>query len=393
MLGMTGFRLIQAPTFIPAYIEAMSGSVLAVGLARGAQSLGQSLSPIISATLIEHRRKVLPLGFLVGGAMRLQVLGISLAGFFLGAGWNLLAVCTFLALFGVFMGMQGVIFNFLMGKVIPMERRGVLSGLRNALAGVTAASVAWLGGRYFVDTNALGNGYATTFLVAFGLTSLGLTMLLFTREPESPRVLERSNVRARIGDMLPLLRSDRNFSAYFQARALASMARMGIPFYFLYAKQDLPISGAQLGLLTAGFVLGQTVLNLFWGLMADRTGFRRVFQLAMLVWLGSALLLLQAESFGTLLVVFTALGAGTGGWMMAAQTLVLEFGKREDLPLRIAIANSGSEFMAAIGAVLGGLIVVSYSFEPVFWLAIGFKLAAIAVMALRVEEPRGLKRA
>ena len=77
LLGQTGFRLINAPTFIPAYLHLLSGSDVAVGIARGLQSLGMFLSPILGATLIEHRRRVLPVGFVVGGLMRLQVLEVG----------------------------------------------------------------------------------------------------------------------------------------------------------------------------------------------------------------------------------------------------------------------------------------------------------------------------
>ena len=43
LFGQTGFRLLNAPTFIPAYVFLLSGSEMFVGLARSAQALGQSL--------------------------------------------------------------------------------------------------------------------------------------------------------------------------------------------------------------------------------------------------------------------------------------------------------------------------------------------------------------
>ncbi|MEN8160051.1 MAG: MFS transporter, partial [Myxococcota bacterium] len=178
LLGQTGFRLINAPTFVPAYIHLLSGSDVAVGVARALQSLGMALSPILGATLIEHRRRVLPVGFVVGALMRVQVLGIALAAFLLPPPAALVAVWIGLGLFGVFLGMQGVVFSFLLSKVIPVEARGRLLGLRNALAGLTAAGVAMLGG-YWVEREAFGNGFGTTFGAAFLLTSAGLACLLF----------------------------------------------------------------------------------------------------------------------------------------------------------------------------------------------------------------------
>ena len=388
LLGQTGFRLINAPTFVPAYFHLLSGSDLVVGLARALQSFGMFLSPILGATAIEHRRRVLPVGFAVGAGMRVQILGLALAGLLLAGPWALRSSLLFLALFGFFLGMQGVIFNFLVSKVIPLERRGVLLGLRNALAGVTAASVAVVGGR-LVESDALGNGYAATFLLAFGLTALGLCMLLFVREPATPRVREPARVSDRLRDLPALLRSDPDFTRYFLARALATMGRMAVPFYVLYAASRTQLSGSELGELTGAFVLAQSAGNLLWGAIADRRGFRLVFLGALALWIGAALVLMGTTQHAALLGVFAGLGAGLGGFMMSAQNLVLEFGSRHNLPLRIAVANSSSELVGALGPVLGGVLAVAFSYVAVFWTAIGFQAAAFGLVLVAVREPRG----
>jgi MFS family permease len=389
LLGQTGFRLLNAPTFMPAYLFALSGSDLAVGLARGLQSFGMFLSPILGATSIEHRRRVLPVGFVVGGAMRVQVLLIALAGFFLPDAWNLRAVLLCLGLFGFFMGMQGVIFTFLLSKVIPVERRGRLLGLRNALAGITAAAVAWLGGRFLVEPDAFGNGYAATFGVAFVLTSLGLVILAFVREPEPPGTRAAARVADRLRELPALLRSDRGFTWYFVARALATMGQMSAPFYVLYAGQRIEIGGAELGDLSLAFLLAMTTTNLAWGWLADRSGFRLPFLLSVGLWVASALALLYGPAgFASTACAFVGLGAGQGGFMMASQNLVLEFGSREELPMRIAVANSAAELVGAIGPVLGGALATAVSYAAVFQTAIAFQLAALVVVVLYLREPR-----
>ncbi|MFI5317101.1 MAG: MFS transporter [Myxococcota bacterium] len=389
LFGQTGFRLVTAPTFIPEYVHTISGgSAIWVGVARACQSLGQCLSPLLSATVIEHRRRVLPVALRIGNLVRLQVLGMALAGFFLGSGQNLAAVCVFLALFGFFMGMQGVTFNFLMAKVIPVDVRGRLSGLRNALAGITSSAVGYASGAYFVQHNTLGNGYATTFLVAFLLTEVGLLMMMFIREPESPGVRERTGVTSRLRDLPPLVRADPNFGVFLLACVLGSLGRIAMPYYVLYAGARLHIGGVELGELTAAFLLSSTVLNLFWGSVADRMGFRAVFLGALGLWIAGTLALFETETFLGLVCVFAAIGCGSGGFMMGQQNLVLEFGRREDLPLRIGAANSTTEAMGVIAPLAGGLIATWYSFPAVFACAIAFKLAAALLVQLRLLEPR-----
>jgi MFS family permease len=388
LLGQTGFRLLNAPTFIPTYFELLSGSPFYAGLARALQSFGMFLSPILGATLIEHRRRVLPVGFAVGSGMRVQVLGLGLAGLLLTGSWSLAASLVFLGLFGFFLGMQGVIFNFLVSKVIPVERRGFLLGLRNALAGITATSVGVVGG-LLVERDALGNGYAATFLLAFCLTACGLCMLLFVREPESPIVRKPSKVGERLRDLPALLRADPDFTRYFVARAMATMGRMSVPFYILYAGTRIEVGGTELGWLTGAFVASQSFFNLGWGLLADRRGFRLVFVASVALWIATALVLMNAGSFGMLVAVFAGLGAGLGGFQLSAQNLVLEFGSRRNLPMRIAVANSASELVGAVGPLLGGLLAVTVSYASVFWTAIAFQLAALFIVLRYVSEPRG----
>ena len=388
LFGQTGFRLVHAPTFLPAYIFLLSGSELLVGVALAAQHFGAALSSIVGANLIEHRRRVLPIGFTIGMLMRLQVLGLALSGLLLPPDIAFIAVCIFLGLFGFFMGMQGVIFNFLMSKVIPVARRGKLTGLRNFLAGITASAVAYLGGRHFIETNALGNGYSATFLMAFVLTSFGLLMLLMVREPQPPTVRHRTKLFQRFRQLPGLLRSDPAYTWFFTARALTALGMIAVPFYVIYAGQHVGLSGTNIGLLTIAFMLSGTTTNLAWGALADHKGNRLVFILSIVIWIMATLSLLVADTLPMFLVIFACLGAGLGGFQISSQNLVLEFGLRHDLPMRIAISNAATSLMMAIGPLLGGVLVTMYSYATVFWTAIAFQLAALVLVILRVEEPR-----
>lgn len=388
LLGQTGMRLVNAPTFIPFYVSNLAGFDGAAGIARSLQYFGMFLSPILGATIIEHRRRVLPVGFVVGVLMRLQLLGIALAGLFLPAPWPLYSAWALLGLFGFLLGIQGVVFNFLVSKVIPVERRGVLMGLRNALSGLTAAGVALYAGGVLIERNVLGNGYATTFLLAFGLTSVGLAMLAFVREPASQGVREAVRVRKRLGQLPALLRSDRSFTRYFLARATATIGRMAAPFYILYVRDTVGLDGGRLGLLTGAFILAQSLGPFFGGLVADRRGFRFVFLIALSTWMAAVVMLMNTTTETGLVAVFAALGAGIGGFQMSSQNLVLEFGSSRNLPMRIAVANSASELVAAVGSLCGALLTLVVSFSALFWTALVFQAAALVVVLFFVDEPR-----
>jgi MFS family permease len=389
MLGQTGFRLINAPTFLPAYIMLLSGgSEMMVGLALSVQAMGMMLTPLLGANLIEHRKRVLPVGFLIGALMRLSVLFIALSGLLLSGTSVLIAILLSLTLLGLFQGMQGVVFNFLMSKVIPVTKRGRLTGLRNFLAGITSAAVAWLGGHYLLGEVPTVEGYSYTFLLAFILTSVGLLILLFVREPEPPTVKVKLGLLQRLGEVPQLLREDPAFTRYFLARSLATMGRMAMPFYILFAGQSIGLSGQNLGIITFAFTIAGTVSNLAWGSMADKHGFRGTFLLSIALWVVSTLVLLFASSQWLIVLVFVGIGAAVQGFQNSSINLTLEFGDRDNLPMRIAIANTASELAGTVGPLLGGVLAALLGYEAVFVASILFLMIGGVVVRIYVPEPR-----
>ena len=388
LLGQTGFRLVTAPTFVPAYIYLLSGSEFMVGFARAAQWFGNALSSTFGATLVEHRKRVLPMGLLIGWGMRLGVLGLALSGYFMPTKWALIFACIFLMMFGLFNGIQAVIFNTLMAKVIPLRLRGRLTGFRNFAAGLTAAGVAYVGGKYFVEANALGNGYATTFLVAFVLTATGPSMLMLVREPEPPEVRPRTNYWHRLRQIPSLLRGDRELARFYIATAAASLGTLAVPFYILYTGEAIGLAGTNLGVLSIAFLLAQTGTNLLWGSIADKFGNRLVFLCAIGLWAFSTLMLLEAHTLVTLAVGFAGLGSGQGGFQNSTQNIILEFGTREDLPMRIAMMNTGIALMNAVGPLCGGLIAHSLGFTAVFSISAVMLAISFGTVLFTVKEPR-----
>ncbi|MBX3708122.1 MAG: MFS transporter [Pseudomonadales bacterium] len=388
MLGQTGFRLVNAPTFLPAYILLLSGSDIAVGVALALQALGMTLTPFFGANMIEHRKRVLPIGLSTGAAMRISILGMAVTGLVLDPPWALWAMFVWLTLFGLSQGMQGVIFNFLMSKVIPVSKRGRLTGLRNFLAGIISAGVALAGGHLFLGENPDAAGYSWTFMLAFVLTMTGLAALSFTREPEPPSVRPPRRLTDGLAGIPALLRDDPAFTRYFVARALATMGRMALPFYVLYAGMTMTLTGASLGLLTMAFTLAGTFSNLLWGLLGDRYGFRLVYLASIALWVAATLLLLVSDGLAFTTLVFVGIGAAVQGFQNASMNLTLEFGHRDDLPMRLAIANTAAELAGTIGPLAGGIIAHAYGYPSLFLVSVAFLVAGGLMVALRVPEPR-----
>ena len=389
MLGQTGFRFINAPTFIPAYLLMLSGgSNLVVGVALAMQGLGQMLTPLVGANLISHRSRVLPIGFVTGSLMRGCVLLMGLSGFFLGQDYLLVAMIVLLMLFGLLEGLQGVIFNYLMSKVIPVKKRGRLTGFRNFLAGTTAAAVAYIGGTYLIGGESSVEGYSWTLILAFVLTAIGLLMLLGVREPEPPEMKEQLSLRQQLREVPQMLKAEKSFRRFIVARTIATTGKMAMPFYILFAGQSIGLSGATLGVVMFAFTMSDAISNLMWGVIADRHGFRLVLLVTGVLWIISTIMLLTGTSLTLTILVFIGIGAAVQGFENASRTIVLEFGDRQNLPVRIALANSVSQVAGSVGPLAGGALATVLGYEWVFAASIVFLATGASLILFRVPEPR-----
>ena len=417
MLGMTGFRLVNAPTFVPAYLFILAQHSMGVlpaflrgiaspnaivGLGLSLQQVGQVVSPIIGAAQIEHRKRILPVSILMGTMMRVQVLGMAVAGWLLAGAPLLVAMMVFLLLLGLFQGAQRVAFQLVLGKVIPFSRRGRLQAWRNFTGGIIAAALTYAAGRYiigggaisipakFLGFNVFQNGYSTTFFVAFVLTSLGLTAFqLLIREPDPPKVRPKMAVRERLRGLPALLRSDRGFAFFLLAQTCAVAGRIAAPFYILFAGATLhSLSGATLGIFGLANLGADTASNLLWGYLGDKSGFRSSFLIALVFWIGGTALLVVSHSMPMFFIAFACLGAANSGYQMSSQTMVLEFGLREDMAMRLAFSSTAEGVMSSLGPLAGGLLAAVAGYLMVFYASIGFEVVALVIVILWVEEPR-----
>lgn len=389
MLGMTGFRLVNAPTFVPAYLHLLSGSDVVVGFGLALQQFGGALSSILGAAHIEHRKHVLPVAMMLGTLMRVQILGMAIVGWLLSGRSLLIALIFFLFMLGFFSGPQNVTFQFLLAKVIPIRWRGRLQGLRNMMGGLIAALLSYFAGHYLIGENVWGNGYSATFLVAFVLTSLGLAALGFLmREPDLPTLRPPMRMRDRLRQFPALLKADNGFRYFMIARTFAIAGRVAAPFYIIYVSHSISLSGYNLGLLTFSYLIADTVTNVAWGYLADFSGFRSSFIGALILWIGATVLLMHAGTLPVFFAAFFGLGAANSGYQMSAQNIVFEFGHRDDMAMRLALSNTAESVMSSLGPAAGGLIAASLGYSAVFSASVFLLAVALVVTLARVREPR-----
>ena len=264
LFGQTGFRLVNAPTFLPDYLSLLAGSNSAVGIARALQSLGLFLSPILSAAIIEGHARVKRFTVLFGIIQRIQILLLALTALLVPPQYAILVIWLVIGIWGFANGMQRVAFNVLMAKTIPPARRGRLVGLRNTASGFTILIVS-LGGGVLVQQYGFPEGYGLTFLLGFALACLGLLAIVALRETPHTETLEKLSLASRVGRVGQMLRNETNFRRFIWGRLLGTAARGAVPFYIILVREELGLSGERLAALTIVFVTAQSLSTLAWG--------------------------------------------------------------------------------------------------------------------------------
>lgn len=171
-----------------------------------------------------------------------------------------------------------------------------------------------------------------------------------------------------------------NLDSAVLATALPAMAR------------DLNEDPARLGAAITSYLVALTVFIPFSAWIADRFGAKRVFMLAILVFVASSVLCGRAQSLGEL-VGFRIL-QGVGGAMMVpvGRLLLLRGVAKKDMLSAMAWLTMPALLGPVMGPPLGGVLTDLFSWRAVFWInvpigLIGFVLVAWKIPAVAPTRP------
>lgn len=110
--------------------------------------------------------------------------------------------------------------------------------------------------------------------------------------------------------------------------------------------------------------------------------------LSLITWVAATVLLMKVDARFLIAAAFFGLGAAQAGYNMAAQTMILEFGSRDDLPMRIAVSATAESITATLGPLVGGALADMLGYDVVFGISLGFLAVALIVLVGLVKEPR-----
>jgi MFS family permease len=386
-----GLSFAAPSTIMPLYVSHLTDSRLLIGLISAITGAGWYLPQLLMANYVERmpvkKKLVIGVGLF---SERLPFIVMAASVFLFAARDPKLALGLFfltLTWHTIGAGVVAISWQDMLAKVIPVNYRGRLLGLANALgaaAGIAgAAAAAVILARYPFPTN---------FAVCISLLAIFVLgswfALSLTREPPLQSNKPAISLREYLLRLPAVLRSDRNFAAYLLSRVAAVFGRMAIGFVTVYAVQRWDLSDAQAGFYTTLLLVGEAVAYVGVGALADRRGHKVVQETSLVLSALSMAIAVLAPSPTWIYAVFAAIGALTAADVVSTIGIAMEFGTPEERPTYLGLANTIPGLPSAVAPLLGGWIASRTNYAVLFVTALLLSAVAWAILHWLVQEPR-----
>ena len=362
-----GMALTQPNTVISSFIADLTGSTLWVGGLATVLTVAAVLPQPFVARWVEPRQRKMPYLML---AIYLRVISWGVLAwlvYYIGAEQPQLlawALVVLLAIFYAGGGLGNIPYTDIIGKIIPKDRRGAFFGGIRVLAGPLAVGAALLARRILADV-AYPNNYAMLFgFAAAGLAvaSLGFWMI---REPPQDNGKSKPQPWREYGTHI--ISAGRKLKSLVNVQLLTGFSLMALPFYVVYAQDELNAPLEATGWFLLAQVLGGVFATLLWARLVDRAGSRRMIAFCAITSAVTPILAVLLGSFGwkMLFIVFFLAGATFNGRQVGFNSALLELAPSTERPTYTGV-NAVLALPVAFLPVLGGILLGWWSYQMLF---------------------------
>ena len=391
MFYVLAISLVSQETIMPLLVSELTDSTLAVGMIPAIFSVSFLLPQLFVANHAERLRRKLP--FVLLGSGLLQRLPYPLIGLAL----LLFAVdAPGLALALFFIGIATAAFGggivtpawfTMIGKVVPVRRRGIFFGLADSGGMLMGIIGAFFVG-HILDALAFPLSFGLLFLLAGGVQAFSWFWLSLTREPATDDIKPAVPMRHYLRQLPAVLRRHANFRRFLLAYAALRMSMMAVSFFIVFGNLRYELSGAEIGLLNAIFIGSQAVLRLLFGWLGDRWGHKRNLVISALAMALAAVFALASGSPLGLAPAFIFLAAAIASDGVSHFNIVLEFADPSEQPTYIGLTNTLMAPVTFAGPLLAGWMAGALGMETLFALSLAFGVMGGALLLSWVREPR-----
>lgn len=284
-----------------------------------------------------------------GCVAAIALVAINLNGATAGA-----AILALLIIFSLSRGLNSIAFKDVVGKTIPKQRRGSLSGWASALAGLITMMVAAL-----MFSGILGQGsaqlYAAGFAGAAGLWLFAATLYATIKEYPGATDGGKNGLSEAI-QRLSLIKNDKHFQHFVTTRALMLCSALSAPFIVVMAQRHLDNSLGLLALFMAASGLASLVSAPFWGRFADNSS-RLVMVNAGLLTATVGLVIVGVSIWFSSLLNLT--------WLLPFLYFVLSIAHqgvrlgRKTYVVNMAEGNQRTDYVSVSNTLIGGILLLT----------------------------------
>jgi MFS family permease len=390
---------VSQTTVLPSFIRQLTDSAPLIGLASTIQTGAWLLPQLMAASFLTDKARKKPY-LLLFAALGRPVFWL-LAGvlFLAGDSARVFILALLFVSLAVFMGtdaVASVAWFDIFGKAIPPTRRGRLLGFGQVSSGLlTVGAGALVNTVLGPQGPSFPNNYALLFFLA-GLSLFASWLAMnFLHEPIGSTQRERLPWNTFLPKLLTVLRENRTFSLVTVVRLLAGLSGMAMPFYVVYAADQLHLGTDSIGFFISSQVIGSILAGFVWGYLNERSGSKIVIQCSTILGLASPLLALLIQPLSHLAgastiyvysLIFLAIGALNSSFMPGFINFVLELAPPEERPTYIALTNTLCGSLLVV-PFLGGWLLQATSYPVLFAVAAG-GVAFALLLTFRLEEPR-----
>jgi MFS family permease len=385
-----GLSLISRETIMPLLVSQMTGSKIAIGLIPAIYSLGFYLPQLLIANYAEGLKWKKPFVVLLGGLGERApylLMGVAVWGLALAAPDTTLVLFFLLLAATAFGNGLATPAWTLLGKVLPVHRRGIFFGVSGGLGALMGILGAYFVGR-ILDRYAYPNNFTLLFMLAFGFMVISWMGLALNREPETPIVKTRPSLSGYLRQLPDVLRRHQNYRRYLISYSISKLGSMAVGFFLVYGNTSFNLSGAQVGGLTGVLIGSEAIMRLLWGWVGDQKGHKIVLTGSALALSCAALAAWFASSLTGLTAVFILLGAAIAGDDVSKFNIVLEFATPDDQPTYIGLTNTLLAPVTTLAPLLGGWLATWLGYQGMFLAAMLIALLGGLLLMFWVKEPR-----
>ena len=395
-----GITFASPATVLPTFAAQLTTNKVLIGAVSAVWSGAWLLPQLLAANYVGGQARKWPILMRSAWIGRPMFLAFALFLVLGGARYPGLTLLLLILGIGFFAGMDAlsaIAWFDMLGKTLGPRARARMMGAGQVTNGLLSfgagALIAYLLGE---RGQAYPINYAVIFAAAGALFMVSMLACYFIVEPrEEGTHTESVPLGQLLTHMVALLRADPAFLRMNAARLLIGGAGMALPFYAIYALQELGFPLARVGVFVTVQTLGITLAGLAMGVLADRRGSHRVVQAIGLASLAAPLLALALSGLGAgqaalqewlFPLVFGLTGLADGAVSLGYFNYILDIAPPAKRPAYMGLANTLSGLLL-IMPLIGGWVVQTASYRTAFALSAALVVPGVA-LAFTLTRPR-----